>query len=304
MRTARRYANASIEARRRSSTIASISETRSSVSGSQMPGERCSSRSAAGSAKPKIHSVGLMADYNLSKRTDVYLQAAYQHIAGDKTNSILDLSFPLLCIALRRDARLLAFWALVIAIGPVYRVKHSSDEGGFLYAYLACFDGIAIGCCAAVLADRPRWRAFAQPAVQWLAAAAMSVLYFAWPIAQSHVAGVTAMAFGTAVLLVGAHARAAGGDARGSRLLAPLRWSGRLSYELYLFHLVVLGGMRTLFPPRATSGDDRLLLLAAYLVLSAGVSAAIARGYATPLDRFVKRRWTRASARMPDGARV
>ncbi|KWB57998.1 acyltransferase [Burkholderia ubonensis] len=214
------------------------------------------------------------------------------------------LSFPLLCIALRRDARLLAFWALVIAIGPVYRVKHSSDEGGFLYAYLACFDGIAIGCCAAVLADRPRWRAFAQPAVPWLAAVAMTVLYFAWPIAQSHVAGVTAMAFGTAVLLVGAHARAAGGDARGSRLLAPLRWSGRLSYELYLFHLVVLGGMRTLFPPRATSGDDRLLLLAAYLVLSAGVSAAVARGYATPLDRFLKRRWTRASARMPDGARV
>ncbi|OJA72213.1 hypothetical protein BGV72_29630 [Burkholderia ubonensis] len=93
MRTARRYANASIEARRRSSTIASISETRSSVSGSQMPGERCSSRSASGSAKPKIHSVGLMADYNLSKRTDVYLQAAYQHIAGDKTNSILDQAF-------------------------------------------------------------------------------------------------------------------------------------------------------------------------------------------------------------------
>ncbi|KWI86687.1 hypothetical protein WM11_13155 [Burkholderia ubonensis] len=58
-----------------------------------MPGERCSSRSAGGSAKPKIHSVGLMADYNLSKRTDVYLQAAYQHIAGDKTNSILDQAF-------------------------------------------------------------------------------------------------------------------------------------------------------------------------------------------------------------------
>ncbi|KVL74125.1 hypothetical protein WJ50_08480 [Burkholderia ubonensis] len=37
--------------------------------------------------------VGLMADYNLSKRTDVYLQAAYQHIAGDKTNSILDQAF-------------------------------------------------------------------------------------------------------------------------------------------------------------------------------------------------------------------
>ncbi|RQR53143.1 acyltransferase [Burkholderia sp. Bp9125] len=214
------------------------------------------------------------------------------------------LSFPLLCIALRRDARLLAFWALVIAIGPVYRFTHAGDEGGFLYAYLACFDGIAIGCCTALLADRPGSRMLARPAVQWLAVAAMAGLYFAWPIAQSHVIGVSAMALGTAVLLAGAQAHAGGGHARGSRLLAPLRGCGRLSYELYLFHLIVLGGMRSLFPPRATVGDDRLLLLVAYLALSAGVSAAIARGYATPVERFIKRRWARAPVRMPDGARL
>lgn len=46
-----------------------------------------------GNAKPKIHSVGLMADYNLSKRTDVYLQGAYQHVAGDKTRTALDEAF-------------------------------------------------------------------------------------------------------------------------------------------------------------------------------------------------------------------
>lgn len=51
--------------------------------------------SSAGSAKSKIHQLGLMADYNLSKRTDVYAQAAYQHVAGDKTNSILDQAFVL-----------------------------------------------------------------------------------------------------------------------------------------------------------------------------------------------------------------
>ncbi|RDU94576.1 porin [Trinickia dinghuensis] len=51
--------------------------------------------SSAGSAKPKIHQIGAMADYNLSKRTDVYAQAAYQHVAGDKTNSILDQAFVL-----------------------------------------------------------------------------------------------------------------------------------------------------------------------------------------------------------------
>lgn len=86
--------------------------------------------------------------------------------------------------------------------------------------------------------------------------------------------------------------------------MAPLRWSGNLSYELYLFHLVVLGGLRTLYPPSATHGDEKLLLLGVYLVLSAAVSMLIARRYATPLNHFVKRQWLRAAARVPGGARL
>jgi predicted porin len=48
---------------------------------------------SSGNAKPKVHQVGLMADYNLSKRTDVYVQGAYQHVAGDKTGTALDLAY-------------------------------------------------------------------------------------------------------------------------------------------------------------------------------------------------------------------
>ncbi|WP_028225426.1 porin [Paraburkholderia ferrariae] len=46
-----------------------------------------------GSVKPAIHSVGLMVDYNLSKRTDVYLQGAFQLVAGDRTGSSLDQAY-------------------------------------------------------------------------------------------------------------------------------------------------------------------------------------------------------------------
>jgi predicted porin len=48
---------------------------------------------SSGSVKPKIHSAGLMADYNISKRTDVYVQGVYQKVAGDSTHSILDNAF-------------------------------------------------------------------------------------------------------------------------------------------------------------------------------------------------------------------
>ncbi|WP_175978065.1 acyltransferase [Burkholderia sp. BCC1047] len=211
------------------------------------------------------------------------------------------LSFPLLCIALRRDTRLFAFWLLIAAIGPVYRYTHPGDEGGFLYAYFACFDGIAIGCCTALLAERTRWQVLAAAPVQWLVVALMTALYLAWPIAESHVPGVSAMALGMAVLLIGAHAERT--PAHG-RLLAPLRWSGRLSYELYLFHLIVLGALRTFWPPSATHGNDKLALLVAYLALSAASSAVIARGYATPLDRFIKRVASRPAVQVTDSARV
>ncbi len=48
---------------------------------------------SSGGVKPKIHSFGLMADYNLSKRTDVYIQGEYQQVTGDPTYSILDDAF-------------------------------------------------------------------------------------------------------------------------------------------------------------------------------------------------------------------
>jgi peptidoglycan/LPS O-acetylase OafA/YrhL len=200
------------------------------------------------------------------------------------------LTFPLICLALRRDVRLLGFWVLVVAVGPLYRAMHSGDEGGFLYAYFSCFDAIAIGCCTTLLAERPPWPALAAGTAQWLAGAGMTVLYVAWPIAQSHVFGVTCIALGTAVLLIGAHANGSRGKAH---LLAPLCLSGRISYELYLFHLIVLAGLRTVYPPSATHGDDKLLLLAVFLALSAALSVLISRGYATPLERCVKRQWLR-----------
>jgi predicted porin len=49
--------------------------------------------STAGTVKPHVHSAGLMADYFLSKRTDVYLQGAYQKIAGTSTGSVLDQAY-------------------------------------------------------------------------------------------------------------------------------------------------------------------------------------------------------------------
>ncbi|CAB3743711.1 porin [Paraburkholderia rhynchosiae] len=54
---------------------------------------RTSFNATSGQLHPNFHSAGLMADYNLSKRTDVYVQGAYQHAGGDKTGTVLDVAY-------------------------------------------------------------------------------------------------------------------------------------------------------------------------------------------------------------------
>lgn len=200
------------------------------------------------------------------------------------------LSFPLLCLAFRREARLVVFWLACIVAGPAYRFFHQGDEGGYLYAYFACFDAIAIGRCATLLARRVVWRGRARSVVTWLTALGMTLVYLAWPIRASNVFGVTAMAFGTAVLLLAAHGRTDRSTIWRRRSSAALEGFGRLSYELYLFHLIVLGLLRTIFPPSGVTGDEKLALLVGYLLLSAFTGMSIAHFYAEPSSRIV-RKW-------------
>lgn len=46
-----------------------------------------------GKLRPNYQTVGLMADYYVSKRTDVYVQGAYQHVGGDRTGTVLDYAY-------------------------------------------------------------------------------------------------------------------------------------------------------------------------------------------------------------------
>jgi peptidoglycan/LPS O-acetylase OafA/YrhL len=198
------------------------------------------------------------------------------------------LIFPLLCVLLQRPSRLIAFWAAIIIAGPLYRAAHQGDEGGFLYAYFACFDGIAIGCCAALLVRIVPTRGLSGVVPQTLTITLMALVYLCGPIGETNVWGVTAMAIGTAVMLVGAYHRPV--DDRPAAGTAVLRWFGRQSYELYLFHLVVLGVMRTIFVPQTVAGSEKLLLLAGFFLFSTACSQLIARCYAEPLNGLLRRR--------------
>jgi peptidoglycan/LPS O-acetylase OafA/YrhL len=92
---------------------------------------------------------------------------------------------------------------------------------------------------------------------------------------------------------------ASAGTGRGwadARALAPLRWAGRHSYELYLFHIIVLATMRELVPRAQMSVDWKLPGLLLFIVASACVAALVARYFSEPINAALRVRFDTARA--------
>jgi peptidoglycan/LPS O-acetylase OafA/YrhL len=99
--------------------------------------------------------------------------------------------------------------------------------------------------------------------------------------------GASFVAGGTALFLLGAAGAPAGWSAR-SRVAGAVRWFGRHSYELYLFHIVVLGLMRTVLPRGAVGDAWKPLWLALFLALSALLAWLVARFFSDPGNRSLR----------------
>ncbi|AMO94577.1 acyltransferase family protein [Collimonas fungivorans] len=203
------------------------------------------------------------------------------------------LVFPLLCFGLKREWAIASVWILAIVIGPVYRSFHASDEIYFMYAYAACFDAVAFGCCAALFAARNRLQGKAGALIQLAAACLVAVTYLRGIIGHE-VFGFSLVAAGTAVLLAGSGSRATPAWLRRNRLLAGVRWLGRHSYELYLFHIIVLGLMRSFIPRGTMAYGYKLPLLTLFLAISAIVAGLVARFYSEPVNAWLRAAFLRA----------
>jgi peptidoglycan/LPS O-acetylase OafA/YrhL len=204
------------------------------------------------------------------------------------------LAFPLLCVLAKRRALVVAMGLAAIAIGPIYRSAHADDELFFMYGYAACFDAIAFGVLAALVADRLRPPPGTARALSVAAALGLAASYLAG-IGGHEVFGFSAIAAWSAVLVWCASASTGRGWAD-ARWLAPLRWAGRHSYELYLFHIIVLAVMRDIVPRAQMSAGWKLPALLLFIAASASVAALVARYFAEPVNAALRRHFDTARA--------
>ncbi len=221
-----------------------------------------------------------------------YCQNIYWSLSVEE---VFYITFPLLCALLKKGRWIVLVWCIAIIVGPVYRGYHSHNEILFLYGNLACFDAIAMGCCVAVFADKqllPLGQ-LARRSTQAAALIWMLFIFLRAGIDSVPVWGPTLMALGAAAFLLAESTFTSVGNPEGSwtsKLLWPIAWLGRHSYELYLFHILLLAGLMTRLPRKQIPPDVRIWWMLLFIAASCLLSWAVARFYSEPLNRVLRRR--------------
>lgn len=198
------------------------------------------------------------------------------------------LAFPFLCLLSQRRYLFTAILLGIILYAPYFRSLHfGEDSGAYLYHYFASFDGIAMGCLAALFWHvRPqRWP---YPRIlSLILSMAMVGLYVYAPIKAVSSWGISLFALLTALLILNVQhpsTKAAPSNALSGHMV----WLGQRSYEIYLFHLVILGLVKVYFVPAETMAAAKLPLLLVYLVLALLLGAVIERYYSSPLNQLIR----------------
>jgi peptidoglycan/LPS O-acetylase OafA/YrhL len=221
-----------------------------------------------------------------------YLPAGWDVLWSLSVEEVFYLFFPLLCRWLRKELLLIFLLAGFVIVGPFARTL-THNEIWADYGYLACMDGIALGCLAAIVAAKFRFSDKANLAMR-ISGAALCIFIMVFRGWQARLGlykvglDVTILELGTALLVI---AYQQGFEAKatvGHWLTSPLRWFGRNSYEVYLTHMLVVWPMVGIFYHTNQSLNSAPLWFVAMTVFSGLLGYAVARFFSEPVNRALR----------------
>lgn len=198
------------------------------------------------------------------------------------------LIFPLLCLFLKKTRFILLFLMTLIIVSPFYRSHHAENEIIALYGYLSCFDAIAIGCMAAIIAQKIQLNEQLRKILLYSASLFITGVYFYSGIMENIVLGVSLMAIGTAVFLICANNEKITNNNASGLLSRSICWFGKNSYELYLFHIIVLALMKEIINRDALGDYTKLLWMALFIGISVLAVEIISKFYSQPMNKTIR----------------
>lgn len=188
--------------------------------------------------------------FNLLEIRVGYLPANWDVLWSISIEEAFYLFFPFVCLFLKNEWRFLILLAILLVVSPWARASLYPDNELSDRGYLACFDAIAIGCAAAIIAHRlsiPKGTALTLMILGW--GMIILVTVFRSFVYQSGLAdlglNVTILSLGTGLVLLWLHQRHASGQMKDLPVFRWLKHMGQYSYEIYLSHMfVVIGGLK------------------------------------------------------------
>lgn len=241
------------------------------------------------SSLPRALVAALTLHVNWLEATHGYLPANWDVLWSLSNEEMFYLFFPLLCVFLRRRRAIVGILLGFVALGPFARTMFTPNPLWADCGYLSSMDVIAIGCLAAIVADRIRFPIRVLTAIQVSGGAlALLVTIFRTQTAQLGLyktgLDVTVLGCGTALMMIGFLQK----SKTGTRWAAPIRWFGRNSYEVYLTHMMAvfpLLFLATIYDPRQRLAPVTYVVI----VCAAGLlGAAVAHFYSEPLNRKLR----------------
>jgi peptidoglycan/LPS O-acetylase OafA/YrhL len=191
--------------------------------------------------------------------------------------------FPVVLVILRRASIIAAACIMLIIVGPIYRL--SAETPAIQYqGFLSCFVAVAVGVLIAIVINDVELK----KAMSVLLCLAGSMMLLWISIAKAEISivfGDSGIALGTAMILMSTRSRNIHKPRAWSRLVG---WFGRHSYELYLFHIIVLALMRSVAGPGPITIEWRPAWLVVFVSLSSIVSAILARWIFNPVNRKLR----------------
>jgi peptidoglycan/LPS O-acetylase OafA/YrhL len=220
-----------------------------------------------------------------------YLPGGWDVLWSLSVEETFYILFPLAAVLLRGERPFLLLLGALLIIGPLSRTWLGDADPWREYAYLSCTDAIAFGCIAA-LAAHHRLLGPLGLRLALAAGAAISLLTIVLCNEDVHTGlarfglDVTALELGIALLVV------AFGSGVGNATMAKgtrgLRLIGRCSYEIYLFHMLVVLGLMALLQRIHAADRTFPLWYAAMLGGSIVLGYVVARSYSEPLNRRIR----------------
>jgi peptidoglycan/LPS O-acetylase OafA/YrhL len=243
---------------------------------------------------PRAIVAALTFHLNWLEGTRGYLPGSWDVLWSLSVEEAFYIVFPLACLALRRDALMIAPLLALIVLGPLNRIWIGDASPWDEYAYLSCTDGIAFGCLAALVRAHVAFsrRSLAIAFVVGIAAIVLIVVMRRTTRALGLIDNglyISVLEGGAALVLI---ALASGLFASmRSRIAGAIGAIGRCSYEIYLTHMFVVFAAFAMFRAMGVGLGWILPWYVATVAVSIAFGAAVERFFSAPANAWLRARW-------------